>query len=159
MKMGILVRLQVAALAVACAFLTSGCWPAHPPSAYGPVHQYAINGDLPGITAELAKAPDEVNLPEDGGLTPLHLAAQYCHTNVVAFLLDNGAKINIQATDKSTPLHLAAQEGCTDVVTLLLARDAKINVKDDQGRTPFKRAELWHQDAVVALLKAHGGTE
>jgi hypothetical protein len=51
------------------------------------------------------------------------------------------------------------KEGCTDVVTVLLNRAAKVNIRDDQKRTPLLRAEQWHQDNIVQLLKLHGGTE
>jgi ankyrin repeat protein len=137
----------------------SGCWSSHPHSAYRAIHQYAINGDAAGVAAELAKDPDEVNLPEDDGLTPLHLAAENCHTNVVILLLEKGAKLNVTDDHKATPLHLAAQEGCTNVVAVLLAHGAKVNARDDQNRTPLLRAEQWHQTNVVLLLKSRGGTE
>jgi ankyrin repeat protein len=151
--------LAIALMVAAAGLMTSGCWPAHPHSAYLTIHKCAINGDAAGVAAELAAHPDEVNQPEDGGLTPLHLAAENCHTNVVVLLLDKGADINILANDRATPLHLAAQEGCTDAVTVLLDHSAKPNLRDDQGRTPLLRAEQWHQDGIVQLLKLHGGTE
>jgi len=147
------------ALALAFAVLCGGCVLFHKPSAYRPIHQYAIAGDVAGVAGELTKTPGDLNLPDDAGLTPLHLAALHCHTNVVALLLAKGAKVNQEATDDATPLHLAAQEGCTDAVTMLLAKGAKVNTRDDQGRTPLKRAELWHRDATAELLRQHGGTE
>lgn len=153
------VRLTALIWVVIGGLLTGGCWPAQPPSGYRTIHQCAINGDVPGVAAELAKYPDAVNLPEDDGLTPLHLAAMNCHADVVALLLDHGAEINVRARDQATPLHLAAQEGCTNVVALLLARGAGVNLLDNQGRTPLKRAEQWHQDACADLLKSHGGKD
>jgi ankyrin repeat protein len=150
---------QLVIAVVACGLMTSGCWPAHPHSAYRTIHQCAIDGNAACVAAELEKSPDELNLPEDGGLTPLHLAAENCHTNVVLLLLGKGAKINITATDKATPLHLAAQEGCLDVVNLLITKGANVNAHDNQGRTPLKRAELWHQDAAAQIIRQHGGTE
>jgi len=159
MKIKFLIKLQLVIVAAALGLMTSGCWSAHPHSAYRTIHQCAINGDAAGVAAELAKFPDELNLPEDDGLTPLHLAAENCHTNVVILLLDKGANINVTAKDNATPLHLAAQEGCTDVVTVLLERAEEINLRDDQKRTPLLRAEQWHQDGIAQLLKQHGGTE
>src|ERR1039457_5317609 len=100
-KFPIALRLLLAA--IVCGVMTSGCWSAHPHSGYRTIHQCAINGDAAGVAAELAKFPDELNLPEDDGLTPLHLAAENCHTNVVMLLLDKGADINVTADDKATP--------------------------------------------------------
>ena len=159
MKIKLCLKLQLLLLAAATILGASGCWSAHPHSAYRIIHQLAINGDAAGVAAELAKFPKELNLPEDDGLTPLHLAAVNCHTNVVLLLLDKGADINISAKDNATPLHLAAQEGCADVVTVLLERSAEVNPRDNQGRTPLVRAEQWHQNGIVQLLKLHGGTE
>jgi ankyrin repeat protein len=67
--------------------------------------------------------------------------------------------VNAKAKGGPTPLHLAAQEGCVEAANLLLARQAKVNARDDANRTPLKRAELWHRDPMVQLLKEHGGTE
>src|ERR1035437_7126808 len=126
MKIIFPIKLRMLIVAGACGLMTSGCWPAHPHTAYPTIHQSAINGDAVGVSAELTKHPDELSLPEDDGLTPLHLAAENCHTNVVVLLLDKGAKLGVQGKDNETPLHLAAQEGCTDVVEVMLARGADI---------------------------------
>jgi ankyrin repeat protein len=143
-----------AALAVACA----GCFlipPSH--SSYRPIHEYAADGNVTAVAQDIATNSHDLNLPDDAGRTPLHLAATHCHTNVVALLLDKGAKIDPRAAGGTTPLHLAAQGGCVEVVNLLLAKGAKVNARDDQNRTPLDRAMQWHQDAVAELIRQHGG--
>ena len=137
----------------------TGCFHATQHSAYREIHASARDGDAAQVAGDLAQNPGDLNLPDDAGLTPLHLAASACHTNVVALLLDKGAKIDCPAKDGATPLHLAAQEGCADAVNLLLDKGANVNARDDQKRTPLVRAEQWHQDAVVQLFQQHGGTE
>ena len=128
-------------------------------SAYREIHAAARDGDVEQVAGDLAQNPDDMNLPDDAGLTPLHLSAMHCHTNVVTLLLDKGAKIDSQAKDGTTPLHLAAQEGCADAVTLFLARGAQVNARDNQKRTPLVRAQQWHEDSIVELLRQHGGTD
>jgi ankyrin repeat protein len=145
-----------AALAIACA----GCFlipPSH--STYRPIHEYAETGNVAAVAQDLSTNSYDLNLPDDAGRTPLHLAATHCHINVVVLLLNKGAKVDSKAGGGATPLHLAAQAGCMDVVNLLLAKGAKVNARDDQKRTPLVRAEQWHQDAIVQLLRAHGGIE
>lgn len=151
--------LWAAMLAAALPLLCSGCILFHKHSAYRHIHEYAKTGDVAAVAADLAEYPGDLNLPDDAGLTPLHLAALHCHTNVMALLLSKGADINRKAKDEITPLHVAAQEGCADAVSLMLEKGAEINARDSQGRTPLKRAELWHQNAVAELLRQHGGTE
>jgi ankyrin repeat protein len=147
------------ALAIVLALVCQGCVLFHKHSAYRPIHQYATAGDVAHVSDELSKNPSDLNLPDDAGLTPLHLAALHCHTNVVTLLLDKGAKVNPKGADGATPLHLAAQEGCANAVEELLAKGAKVNARDDQDRTPLKRAEQWHQSAIAEILRQHGGTE
>ena len=130
-----------------------------PRSQYRPIHQYAKQGDVALVSAYLATNAAGLNLPDDAGLTPLHLAALHCRTNVTAFLLEKGAAINRQGQGGATPLHLAAQEGCVAGVLLLLDRGAKINPRDDAKRTPLKRAEERHQEAVAEILRQHGGKD
>ncbi|MGH2913297.1 MAG: ankyrin repeat domain-containing protein [Thermoanaerobaculia bacterium] len=111
------------------------------------------------VAADIQATPNDLNLPNDAGLTALHLAASRCCTTLVDFLLDHGANVNRKGTGGETPLHLAAQEGCLNAATSLLAKGAKINARDDERRTPLQRAEQWHKDAMVLFLRQHGATE
>jgi ankyrin repeat protein len=142
------------------AIASNGCFLKPPPrSALRAIHQYAEAGDVTNVAAYLATNSAGLNLPDDAGLTPLHLAAGHCRTNVVALLLDKGAKVNQKAQGGATPLHLAAQEGCGNTVKMLLEKGAKVNARDDEGRTALKRAEQWQQDSTATLIRLYGGTE
>jgi cytochrome c len=152
-------HVRATVLAATLTVVGSGCILFHKRSAYGHIHEYAKSGDVAAIAQDLLAYPDDLNLPDDAGLTPLHLAVLHCHTNVIVFLLANGADVNREAKDDTRPLHLAAQEGCVDAIATLLDKGAKINAPDHQGRTPLKRAELWHQNAAAELLRQRGGTE
>jgi ankyrin repeat protein len=141
-------------LAIACA----GCFLAPPKhSAYSPIHEFAASGDLSQVAQDLAANPQDLNLADDAGRTPLHLAAIHCNFGLVDFLLKKGAKIDAKATGDTTPLHLAAQEGCLDVISLLIANGAKVNARDIQGRTPLDRAMEWRQNSAADLIRRHGG--
>ena len=153
-------RSRSAILALVLAIGSIGCLSAqHQHSAYRSVHKYALAGDVPALTADIKAHPGDLNLPDDSGRTPLHLAASRCRLDAVSFLLDHGATINQRAMGGSTPLHFAAQEGCLEGVKILLTRGADINARDNEGRTALKRAEEWHRDAVAELLQQKGGIE
>jgi len=160
MKTQFLQTIRTAFLTVVLVITCSGCFlipPKH--SDYRAIHEYASDGNVAGITQDLAAYPGDVNLTDDAGRTPLHLAATHCHVDAAEVLLDKGAKIDAKATGGTTPLDVAAQAGCVDLVNLLLAKGAKINLRDDQGRTPLGRATQWKRDEVVQVLRAHGGIE
>jgi hypothetical protein len=44
-----------------------------------------------------------VNVQSAGGMTPLHLAAEYGHKEIVALLLAHGADVNARNSDGQTP--------------------------------------------------------
>ncbi|XP_071950764.1 uncharacterized protein [Antedon mediterranea] len=89
------------------------------------------------------------------GLTPLHLAAQYGHTDVCTVLLKAGAKLDLQAKDGWTPLHSAANNGKTDVCTILLKAGANLDLTTNDGNTPLLLAASVGQTASCIALAQH----
>uniref|UniRef100_A0A8C0JD67 Ankyrin repeat protein n=1 Tax=Chelonoidis abingdonii TaxID=106734 RepID=A0A8C0JD67_CHEAB len=91
--------------------------------------------------------------------TPLHLAAENDHSEVVQFFLKHKPELVTSATMEgstcgSTPLHLAAQHGHTAVVGLLLSKStSQLHLRDKRGRTCLHLAAAnGHVEMVRALL-------
>ncbi len=59
------------------------------------------------------------------GFTPLYMAAQENHLEVVTLLLANGANPSITTDDGFTPLAVALQQGHERTVAVLLESDAR----------------------------------
>ncbi|KKA31206.1 hypothetical protein TD95_000809 [Thielaviopsis punctulata] len=76
--------------------------------------------------------------------TVLHLAIQCAETQVIEYILSDGAglvDINARDKDGNTPLHIAAQQGRTQVVHLLLEQSGiNDSVANFQGRLPIDLA-------------------
>lgn len=89
-------------------------------------------------------------------ITPLMKAAWEGDAEIVAFLLEKGAKVNAQATDtKETALHNAISGGHTDVVKLLLEAKADVKLLNTYGFDPFTSAvAAGHRDIAEMLLGA-----
>lgn len=77
----------------------------------------------------LARGAD-VNIQNNRGQTPLHIAAQRGDMSIVRLLLTSKF-INVDAQDcwGATPLHLASENGHIEVVKLLVAHNAQLNVR------------------------------
>ncbi|MHC4464267.1 MAG: ankyrin repeat domain-containing protein [Planctomycetota bacterium] len=87
--------------------------------------------------------------------TPLHLAAEKGHKDVVELLVAKGADIGAKDTDGDTPLHSAAGADHRDVAELLIANGADLNVKNNDGRTPLDVAlSQRHNDIAKLLVEA-----
>ena len=75
------------------------------------------------------------NIKFEGNVTPLMLAARYGHTNIVNFLLENGANINDQDKDGVTALMFAVIFNHINIVTLLLLnQDVDPTITNKLGR-------------------------
>jgi ankyrin repeat protein len=70
------------------------------------------------------------------GSTALMLACNYGFIEMAKFLLDNGAKVNIQAQNGATALTGAAQQSL-ELVKLLLDKKADVRLKTEEGNTAF----------------------
>jgi len=90
----------------------------------------------------------------DNGATPLYVAAQNGHTEVVKLLQDNNADVNASRTnDGSTPLYVVAQNGHTEVVKLLLDNNADINAMTHHGQKPIDSARRNLHFDIIKLLQ------
>lgn len=74
------------------------------------------------------------NLKDNLGETPLFHAIK---TNIVEFLLKNGADPNISNNIGKTPLFYKMRDTDSDDVKLLLENGADPNIKDNLGKTPL----------------------
>ena len=152
------IRLWLIALGILLAQATGGCSFGHVPSNYREIHRQTRDTSMPDLPPGTISA-DDINRPDDAGMTPLHLAAIKCQPKKVATLLSQGASIDSKDQSGATPLHLAAQEGCIEVTEVLLKRGAAVNEKDSKGRTPLRRAKQWRQSAILPVLENGGAIE
>lgn len=102
------------------------------------------------------------------GRTPLHIAAENGHEELVGYLIDQGAHVNAMGFGGlgATPLHLAAHKGHVEVCQQLLDAGASVYLPDSEGRTPMEVAHEAGREQVARLLAAHeesgwsgGGTD
>ncbi|MGH0116284.1 UNVERIFIED_CONTAM: hypothetical protein FKN15_003464 [Acipenser sinensis] len=113
------------------------------------------DGDVEMKLASVRVSGLGVNISNQDGFTPLHVAALHGHAPLVSLLIGNGANINAQNAQSATPLHLACQNSHLQVVTSLLECNAKLNKKDHFGNTPLIHACLrGHLETAMVLLES-----
>ncbi len=89
------------------------------------------------------------------GKTPLLVAAEKGHAEIVQTLLERGAEINDAGPDKNTALHYAAQNGHINAVETLTRNGANDQQKNGSGLLPVDLAgQNGHEDVVEALRPA-----
>ena len=71
------------------------------------------------------------------GDTALHIACENNHLQIVQYLIEKGANIEIQDCGGKTSLHFASLYGNTEVVKYLVSKGANKNAKTKNGKTPY----------------------
>ncbi|XP_059153195.1 ankyrin-2-like [Physella acuta] len=100
-----------------------------------------------------------VNKQSRNGQSPLLVASEQGHLDIVKILLKNQARVDIFDEHGKTALHLAAENGHEQVADMLLYHKAFVNAKSKHGLTPLHLASSNGNVALVKLLvDKHGAT-
>ncbi|CAG0906329.1 unnamed protein product, partial [Cyprideis torosa] len=122
------------------------------------LHEMARYGDLAAIynyvetKNKTGTLGNRLNKLDEEGFAPLHYASRYAHVGTMYFLLQNGAKKDIQGTNGLTPLHLASK--CKE-------RTAKQNKTPSHSATPLENIQTGPVNPIEvtkAILKNINGT-
>lgn len=119
-------------------------------------HQACYDGDLTKAKVIFNNYHLDVNCVLDylSPVHPLHYAVMNGNREMVLWLLNQGASIDVQDKDGYTPLHLAVTMQKDTILHLLLANGANVNLQDKWGRTPLLLAiEQKKHDYVEMLLQ------
>ncbi|KAJ2162713.1 hypothetical protein GGF46_000438 [Coemansia sp. RSA 552] len=109
----------------------------------------ASEGDIVFVKQAVEADKTKVDAKDKNGYTPLHAAASWGHTDLLRFLLDSGADVNITDSDGDTPLHMCEDKACAE---LLVARGADMEKRNHEGLTPVYTTLENEATAVTELL-------
>ncbi|MEJ2406268.1 MAG: ankyrin repeat domain-containing protein [Candidatus Thiodiazotropha sp.] len=141
---------------ISCLFTLSGC------NSMQAIHTSALDGDIGSVQDLVNKGADvEQKNSASGeyeGFTPLMMAINNGHEEVVRYLLDSGADVNASGKLGRTPLHLAAFNGMLELAQTLISQGANVNAKTVEGATPMHSAAIAIKNnvQVLQLLLANG---
>ncbi|KAK2987430.1 hypothetical protein RJ640_018567 [Escallonia rubra] len=130
---------------------------------YRAVHVAAQYGQTAYVNYIVAKYHADFDVPDNGGMCPLHWAAYKGSADMVRLLLFRDAYQGRQDKQGFTPLHWAALRGNTEACAVLVHAGTKqeIMVKNSAGHTPVQIAsDKGHQDIaffLTSVQRAHSG--
>ena len=78
------------------------------------------------------------------------------HTEIVKWLLENGAEANYRYSNNYSPLLNAAANGHLEILKLLQAHGADLHAKTSDGKNALAYAEERKHEAVAEYLRAQG---
>jgi len=135
-----------------------------------PLHQ-AVQKQHLTMVKLLVENKADVNLVVDGVGTPLMVACEFqmwsvatdmddeasnYETGIVRYLLENGAKVNLEGGSYVHPICEAVLRSPCSVIRLLLDNGANVQVADTMGRMPIHWAALYGGDRFPMILDAGG---
>ncbi|NWR83020.1 ASB3 protein, partial [Furnarius figulus] len=120
------------------------------------LHVSARHGSLECLRVLLEAGADLNDVTTDA-TTPLFLAVENRHAEVVKFLLQHGASVEgPHCWSGWNSLHQASFQGSTEIMEILLEKGASKNCRDDFGITPLFVAAQYGQLESLRLLVSHG---
>lgn len=119
----------------------------------------AESGNANEVQALVSQKAD-LETTDDSGKTPLIIASERGHIQVVAFLLKQGANVNAAATINDFTALMGAVNGeHVDAIKVLLSSGANINAKNRYGHTALTYAQRGRNQKIIQILKEAGAAE
>lgn len=120
-------------------------------------HIMALNGHTSALKYFYPKMILGIDARDISGRTPLWWAAHRGHASSLEWLLEKGAKVNIEAGEGyGTALYAASLNGHEKVVDILIRSDADINAEVGLLGTALQAASSKGHEKVVQILLENG---
>jgi len=119
----------------------------------------AQNGRLDAVSQLVERHSTPVNYQNcNEGTTALGAAVISGYSNIVKYLVEHGADVNLANLRGETPLHLAVlgSDNGVDIISFLLNEGSWIEIEDECGDTPLMYATREEIPQAVEVLLMHG---
>ncbi|KAJ3490854.1 hypothetical protein NLI96_g1136 [Meripilus lineatus] len=120
------------------------------------IHSAALNRQTGLLRSLLSQDPSLRDSQDADGRTALHWAASSGSLEIVRYLLDQKAQVDVPDQSGWTPLHIAVSAGHEDIVRELVGAGSDIKKTNDKGLTPLHYAASKSRVDIGKLLVARG---
>ena len=97
-------------------------------------------GKLENVKSFIENNSQLLQLKDEAGNTPLHVAIADKKNDIAVYLINNGSDVNSKSSKGETPLHNAATIGSVEIVNLLISKGTSVDVLDESNYTPLTNA-------------------
>jgi ankyrin repeat protein len=117
---------------------------------------HAAHSTDPAVAALLLDASSDINAINSEGVTPLLVAAKSGNWRVAKFLIERGAKLNIEGAMPALNAAARCDDDDAAGVELFIKHKAKLDATDAEGRSPVHMAARMGHIGIIQALLDHG---
>jgi ankyrin repeat protein len=118
----------------------------------------SAEGNLVEVKELVERDPQLVYTKDETGRTPLHWACRGVHLEILKFLVENGADVNIRDNNGITPLTSTVARNHIEASKFLLDNGAKTEIADNLQIAPILYALTSESKNVLELLIKRGAS-
>ncbi|XP_071116428.1 ankyrin repeat domain-containing protein 50-like [Haliotis cracherodii] len=118
------------------------------------LHEACVGGDVSIVNYIISKGVVAINSRGKYDRTPVMVAAEFGHADVLELLVREGGDVNLRSSEGNTILHAACLGGHVKMVLHVLSTTrVDVNARGKKGRSPLMLAAwMGHQDVFELLV-------
>lgn len=121
------------------------------------IHCASLNGCYATVKYLVEECKADIEAKDKNERTPLHIAAENSHEDIVNLLIENRANVDCRDFSLETPIMKASYLGFLNIVRVLHKNNSDLNLKErSSGMTALMFAALHNQTEVIDFLSSNG---
>lgn len=120
------------------------------------LHKAVYEQNISKVTQIIKSQKIGIDSKSKAELSPLHMAVKQRDLEIVKFLVESGADVNIQDGSGFSPLYYAVVQNLFDISKYLLKHEANPNLQNNIGNAPLHQIAFKGKFELMDLLLENG---